>query len=227
MKKIITSAPCTQNWDEMEQKDGNKFCFSCCKSVIDFTGLTDAEVIKTIVNSPAEVCGRITQSQINQLNYYLVVTPANRNWMKYLGVLAIGVSIFAQDLHAEIYKQPTEIVKPIVAEKKVKDEIKITLKYFGYIFIGSGKPAVGMKIRLKNTPITAITDENGRYEIKIDDRYDRKYNTLITEDTAYSTTFQFDFNSTKQKDYYPSKTEHIYLGGISISGQSIPLKKKN
>ncbi|RZL43589.1 MAG: hypothetical protein EOP00_22455, partial [Pedobacter sp.] len=72
MKANITEVkiaePCSQNWEEMENRGENKFCLSCNKSVTDFTGYTNAEIIKILSNTSSETCGRLTQTQLNQLN---------------------------------------------------------------------------------------------------------------------------------------------------------------
>lgn len=88
----------------MEKRDGLNFCQACNKCVIDFTGYSNAEIIKTLASASSEVCGRLTKNQLAQLNYHLAVVPAGRSWMKYLGVLAIGVSIFAQSPSATAAK---------------------------------------------------------------------------------------------------------------------------
>lgn len=211
----------------MENKDGQTYCEVCSKCVIDFTGYSNAEIIKSLVGSETEVCGRISQIQLNQLNYYLVVAPANRNWMKYLGVLAIGVSIFTQDVQATTPKKPMDIAKTIAGKGLKEDDPKIIIKFYGYVFLGKDKPAARMRLRLKNTAITTLTDINGRYEIEIDDNFDRRYNTLITEDSTYVTSFNINFNSPKQNDYYPSKLQQNFLGGISISDFRTPPIKKS
>ncbi|MFC3559579.1 hypothetical protein [Pedobacter jamesrossensis] len=220
MKTTITEVkiaePCSQNWDEMENRNENKFCLSCQKCVIDFSGYTNEEIIKTLANADSEICGRLSQTQLNQLNYYLLVIPPNRSWMKYLGVLAIGASIFTQDAKATVLDNKVEISMPVSENPKVKTEdIKINRIFYGFIFLGKDKPAVGLKLQIKNTKFTAITDKSGRYQFIVDDNFDRKSNVLIIKESKFVTEFPMNFNSPKQNDYYPSTiTEPMVLGKI-------------
>ncbi|RZK64597.1 MAG: hypothetical protein EOO95_10650, partial [Pedobacter sp.] len=57
---VTIAEPCTQNWEEMDQKDGFNFCQACNKCVVDFTGYSNADIIKTLANASTEVCGRLT-----------------------------------------------------------------------------------------------------------------------------------------------------------------------
>jgi len=220
INEVTIAEPCFQNWDEMEKGAGFNFCTACSKNVIDFSGFTNAEIINVLANSGSSVCGRLSQMQLNQLNYHLAVVPAtNSNWVKYLGVLAIGVSVFTYNASAVPIKKTVEIVRSKDAHLFNKaDEPTILRTFYGYIFLRNNKvPMVGLKLRLKGTNITAVTDKNGRYEFKIDDKLNWKYNELIADDSKYIVTFKLDAKTVKQKDYYPYMAEDTILGKIVVS----------
>ncbi|RNL54028.1 hypothetical protein [Pedobacter jejuensis] len=211
--EVTIQEPCLQNWDEMESQNQDKFCVSCNKCVIDFSNYSNAEIISTLANSKTEICGRLSQNQLNQLNYYLIAVPSNRNWMKYLGVLAIGASIFIQDVNAAVpVKYPNSIslsdVKPNLKDEKPS----LNRVFYGYVFFGDNKPAAGLKLQIKNTNYTAVTDKNGRYEFKLDDNFDRKSNVVIIKESDYVTELKLNFNTSKQQNYYPAKMQSMILG---------------
>ena len=58
--------PCGQDWHSMQPDALGKFCAHCSKSVIDFTSLSDAELIQLIENKKGKICGRLTQGQLNR-----------------------------------------------------------------------------------------------------------------------------------------------------------------
>lgn len=218
--EITIAEPCTQNWDEMEKGAGFNFCTACSKNVIDFSGYTNAQIIQTLANASSSVCGRLSKTQLNQLNYYLTIVPAtNRNWMKYLGVLAIGASILVQDANAAPIRESVEMVKSKNDHQLNKpDEPVILRTFYGYMFLKNNTvPMAGLKLRLKGTNITAVTDKNGRYEFKIDDNLYWKYNELVAEGSEYIVAFKLDNKTVKQKDYYPYKATDVILGKISVS----------
>jgi len=219
MKKtqaIVTiDKPCAQNWDEMEKKDGFNFCEACNKCVIDFTGYSNAEIIKTLANASSEVCGRLSKNQLAQLNYHLAVVPPNRNWMKYLGVLAIGVSIFGQTLSASAANFPvnTEISTEL---KGNADELKpITIKKVSGRIVGADKkPLQGIKLIIPNTKYYALTDKDGRYEIKFAQGIHPKNNIIIVQSLRFTGEIPINFSTEKQRDLLAQDRDTIILGGI-------------
>jgi hypothetical protein len=58
--------PCSENWDNMLPGEKGKFCLSCSKNVIDFTTLSDQEIIKIISTSSSNGCGRLRSDQLNR-----------------------------------------------------------------------------------------------------------------------------------------------------------------
>ena len=52
--------PCSQDWDSMTAAGQGKFCSQCSKTVIDFTGLSDAEIVRYI-ESKKDFTGVITE----------------------------------------------------------------------------------------------------------------------------------------------------------------------
>jgi len=59
--------PCWQHWDSMAENAGGKFCSQCSKSVIDFTLVSDTEIIALLGKSSGTVCGRLTNQQLRSL----------------------------------------------------------------------------------------------------------------------------------------------------------------
>lgn len=222
ISEITIAEPCTQNWDEMEKGAGFNFCTACSKNVIDFSGYTNAQIIQTLAGASSTVCGRLTQLQLNQLNYHLIVVPAkNRNWMKYLGVLAIGASILTQSTHATPKRESVELIKPKNDHQANKpDEPVILRTFYGYMFLKNNNanvPMAGLKLRLKGTNLTTVTDKNGRYEFKVDDSLYWKHNELIAEGSEYLVALKLDNKTVKQQDYYPYKAEYAIMGKINVS----------
>ncbi len=58
--------PCSENWEEMHVVERGRFCDLCQKTVIDFSILSDAEIIAYFKKSKSEVCGRVRASQLHR-----------------------------------------------------------------------------------------------------------------------------------------------------------------
>lgn len=219
--QVTIEKPCSQNWEEMEKKDGFNFCQACNKCVIDFTGYSNAEIIKTLASASSEVCGRLTKNQLAQLNYHLAEVPAGRNWMKYLGVFAIGVSIFAQipGAHANNFPFNIEISKDSNNNTDEKKPVKIA-KINGRVLGVDKKPLKGIKVVISSTKYYAITDGEGRYEIKFTQGIDRKNNILLVNSSKFDAEMPINFSSEKQADLFPQDRNLKIMGGMGY----IPIK---
>ncbi|QNR85595.1 hypothetical protein H9N25_03730 [Pedobacter riviphilus] len=217
INEVTIAEPCLQNWDEMDKGEGFNFCKACSKNVIDFSGYTNAEIISVLAGASSSVCGRLSQSQLNQLNLHLSIVPTiNRNWMKYLGVLAIGMSIFIMDARAENLKTPIEITNGI--NNKIDDKKPVVPKrIYGYVNGVDNKPVAGIRLSILDTKYTALTDKNGRYEIVLDNNFDVKKNQLTVESIQYTALLILDFSKEKQNNLRLKKAESMIMGKIMIA----------
>jgi len=56
---LFIDQPCNQQWNKMKDAEGGKFCSHCNKTVIDFTNMTDWEVLEFFKKDKGRICGRI------------------------------------------------------------------------------------------------------------------------------------------------------------------------
>lgn len=218
--KINIAEPCSQNWELMEKRDQQRFCASCNKCVIDFSTYTNAQIIQILANSTDEVCGRLSRAQLDQLNYHLVVAPVNRNWMKYLGVMAIGASIFAQNANASIPTTPVPIATHVNFKNDDKKPSPVK-RIYGYVLDEDKKPMAGIKVAISNTKLFALTDKNGRYEINLGNRFNQKNKQLFIESIRFDGDLIIDFSREKQQDMFAGYL-HMIMGKVAITS---PIKK--
>ena len=94
IKSISIPEPCNQRWQQMSPVDGGRHCESCCKIVIDFTRMTDAEVINYLATK-SDSCGRFTGDQLPRINQALTISEPRRKFWKYLGIAASIAGIFS------------------------------------------------------------------------------------------------------------------------------------
>ena len=53
-------------WTSMENSISGKFCDLCSKNVVDFSKLSDAEIIKIIENPSRDICAKMSTLQTNR-----------------------------------------------------------------------------------------------------------------------------------------------------------------
>lgn len=68
--RLSIENPCEKVlWGSMEKSDSGKFCDLCSKNVVDFSVLSDSEIIKIIENPSRDICAKMSTSQSNRLLY--------------------------------------------------------------------------------------------------------------------------------------------------------------
>ena len=63
--QISIPEPCHEGWQNMIPVEKGRFCASCQKTVLDFTYLSDNEIIKVVTKNDT-LCARINVSQLNR-----------------------------------------------------------------------------------------------------------------------------------------------------------------
>jgi hypothetical protein len=65
--KILILQPCHENWHNMTPNEQGRFCGSCQKSVVDFSLMTDKEMLDYMAKvSGYTACGRFSNDQLNK-----------------------------------------------------------------------------------------------------------------------------------------------------------------
>lgn len=65
--KVVVADPCHENWDAMTPTDQGRFCSSCSKPVIDFSGMSDLRLTEILQeNKGQRMCGRFAEGQLNR-----------------------------------------------------------------------------------------------------------------------------------------------------------------
>jgi hypothetical protein len=78
--------PCSERWEQMAPEEQGRFCTACQKTVIDFSGMSDSEILRTLsTGHGAGTCGRFLPGQLNRS---LLPGPAHKprrlGWWQYL-----------------------------------------------------------------------------------------------------------------------------------------------
>ena len=65
--QISIPEPCHENWQVMTPTEQGRFCNACAKEVIDFSSMTDIQVLNYFTNLTHEkVCGRALPEQLDR-----------------------------------------------------------------------------------------------------------------------------------------------------------------
>lgn len=71
--KLSVADPCHEDWNAMNPQEQGRFCSVCSKVVVDFSKMSDQEVLSLIDTSKkGDTCGQFTQNQLEKTFYYPV-----------------------------------------------------------------------------------------------------------------------------------------------------------
>lgn len=82
--------PCPESWGDMQPAERGRFCGSCQKTVVDYTTLSDQELIRLLRKTSEGSCGRFRDEQLNRP---LTDTKPEQYpvWYRWVGVLSISL----------------------------------------------------------------------------------------------------------------------------------------
>ena len=159
--------PCHEQWSDFTPTATGGFCSSCSKNVIDFTKMTDAEVLAFFTNKPANTCGRFRTDQMK--SYSLQAAPTFNPGLTLLkaGFLTLMFALVAKESSANIipwqmpsvYMGGTEY--KLTTESRVSDEERIVK---GIVRDDMNVPMPGVSIYLKGSTEGTVTDAEGKFE---------------------------------------------------------------
>lgn len=178
MQKIQLSIPepCHQNWHQMTTAEQGRYCNACAKVVVDFSMMTDAEVLRYFATRDhGKVCGRALPSQLERtimrpkapakklFRYWNYIVMFFMFFGKVNLVKAGGnvkpVSEFSPD-HSK-YRQVEPVAE--LGETLITDSIVIS----GQVKGRNGEPVSYASIKIKGSSTGFTADVYGKYTIKV------------------------------------------------------------
>jgi len=63
---IHIPTPCNENWQQMAPVANGRFCQSCAKQVVDFSAMTDQQILNYLSKAPGGLCGRFADDQLQR-----------------------------------------------------------------------------------------------------------------------------------------------------------------
>ncbi len=168
--------PCHEKWGEMSPTEKGRFCGSCKKEVVDFSGYTDEQIIEHFAASSSNTCGRFYRTQIDRKIKQSRKVKRPRVFHFLFGsFLALFSSKFslAQNKSAMDQIEQTELIPATKTEAlETKKHRPIVLR--GTVFDGSSKERIiGASVVLVADPtIGCGTDIDGNFEFVVPDEYE-------------------------------------------------------
>lgn len=109
--------PCHENWHAMTPKEQGRFCGACQKTVVDFSAMSDKELLDYISQSSQNMCGRFSSDQLNRE----ITTTENKRRFSWAYIWNILLATF---LFTEAKAQGKPVIKkPAVQQLDLQPRI--------------------------------------------------------------------------------------------------------
>ena len=164
--KIELSNPCNEAWEEMHvTAPYRRHCASCTKEVIDFSKMSDAQLVDFFSKNTGPICGRFRESQLTR--ELSVVHHHRSSWRKAPAVAAVlsllGGSIYAQQSAPPI---ATEKITQTTANQPSPKPIPYTISGF-VTDAATGELLIGSSIKMEGTWQGTVTDIDGYFQLEV------------------------------------------------------------
>jgi hypothetical protein len=189
MIRISIPTPCHQQLSDLTHVPGKGFCASCQKQVIDFTGLSEKEIVSYISGAAGNICGRFRSEQL-KTPYVAKEHAQIRPGMSLIKAGLIGVFLMLMSkptlAQEKTQKQRTEVVqekqKDFGKSQFIEDEeywIEGTIQdKYDHL----GMP--GVNVALKGTTHGTTSDADGYFRLPV---RVRKGDVLVVSFIGYTT----------------------------------------
>jgi hypothetical protein len=175
MKKNIRLSipePCHENWSTMKPVEKGRFCGSCQKEVVDFTSMSDSQLIAFFKKpSTGSVCGRLFSDQVDR---DLQLPRKRIPWIKYFFQFMIPAFFASSKAVAQggvVHRIPATVVvadstapKPI-ADTKPSAQSRVIE---GVVTDVNGKGLAGASVIIKDAPIAVRARVDGSFRLVYD-----------------------------------------------------------
>jgi hypothetical protein len=173
LKSISIPEPCHQSWQQMTPVTQGRHCESCCKTVTDFTKMTNSEIINYL-SSNTNTCGRFEKHQLSNINTQLHIDnmPLKgrlKGWAMAVGLLWSMAS----------YKAVAQTGAPIAQITADSQRVKCAEPMLGKVAMLQYREICGRVtdsqdnsllpgVRVfSNSNVSTITDTNGNFKLHV------------------------------------------------------------
>ncbi len=232
--QISIPTPCHEDWEKFTPTSTGGFCGSCQKNVIDFSGMSESQLVAYFRDLPTNnqhLCGRFRDDQL-QKDYDI------KSWFP-------TWNITNKTLNYEVpisqFRTSQNIISlPIIRKMKMVRNMTMAVLTFafaesygqqkriaGQVVDSEGLPLPGVSISIKNTTKGIASDKDGKYNLTVDEKdilvfsfvgFER--NELITKDIKPVVAMKetvMGLGEVVVVGYSTKGKMNIMAGGISIN----------
>lgn len=239
--QIHIPEPCHESWHNMTPKEQGRFCGSCQKIVVDFSVMSDKELLDYISNASQNICGRFAPDQLNKD----IKATENKKRFSWAYVWNVLLATF---LFTESYaqgkptlKKPVTKTKPVIKKKPVVQPVDLLPTMGAIAFVEpdqlelspareisgivldnvSNQPLQGASVYVKGIGAGTVSDSMGNFHLRV------KYgDTVIISYVGYHMQTLVVDSNTNWQHVKMSMVEFEGFAGAVVVTHKIPKKEK-
>jgi hypothetical protein len=227
---ITLDEPCAERWGRMARVPGGRHCAACQRTVVDFTRMSDAEVVAFLRREPT-TCGRFTENQLDRpLLGAAEPVPRWRGWLTATAA-ALGLTFWAVTparAQAPLAPLPGSMPQPAppgqtppeptstATQRRAAKADSLGLR--GVVRNMWGWPIENARVTLRTNDeaertFTASTDEHGRYELTLPPDVDLQNAELTFSRRLYRARFVTLNGATQHQSAFLRKRRAVRMAG--------------
>ncbi|MEZ4805737.1 MAG: hypothetical protein R2852_09710 [Bacteroidia bacterium] len=189
--QVQISTPCHEDWDKMTEVKKGKFCASCSKTVVDFSLMSDQQIIDYFLKQPTNSCGRFNHDQLNRD----LQTDKKRLYSLTHKLILLCLFVFnliPRKLNAQISKTPIHVtntkdsINSQTPLNQTASEPTLMKTIKGHVFDSlTKKPLSHVLVEIEETKYVTTTDSTGEYSLSIPDSLLQTGFTLIFDNETH------------------------------------------
>lgn len=216
--------PCEEKWEQMQPETDGKFCMQCSTKVVDFTRLSNAEILQIIEKSKGSICGRMSQSQINRpIEIPRKAKSKSKLFQALAGIFLIGTTgnafsaPFVPKANKSDFFQKTSNYQRIDLKQIQKNRVNDTIK--GQVLTEDEDPIPGATILIKELNLQIETDIDGSFSFDFPKDFKQDYVTFLVSFPYYEDleTRIYKNDLLPKTNFYLKQEEGEALTGIVVT----------
>lgn len=215
--------PCSENWHKMQKVGNHRFCDFCQHEVIDFTNLTNQEIIEFLEKSKdVKICGRLVKDfEVTKKP----ITKINSIKQIFFGTL-LAFPLISNATKTKLPQKYLSLKSKDFITESINNneyfELSDTLVLTGQVLQTSDNtPLAGCTIKVVGSNKGTQTDIHGNFTLKMDFQKSEKKVELEVIYIGFITSkiiFYREENNLK-KTIYLKEDDTTLLGEVIITGK--------
>ncbi|MBC7721522.1 MAG: carboxypeptidase-like regulatory domain-containing protein [Pedobacter sp.] len=172
--------PCHEDWQKMTPETQGRFCSSCSKTVVDFSVMTDNDVLNFLNKNKSNLCGHFATDQLQRPIIETQLQPKRsfKYWLASVASLLVMMqkSVGQNGRTAITTKGDTVILvdsfPTIIMGKIARQPIPnlVNNKISGTVLDEQNQPIVAASVMIKNSTKGVLTNADGKFSLSTTDK---------------------------------------------------------